>query len=180
MHDPPSSSRSRVDALRLAMLVAAFVALVAAPGRARAAVDQGRPACDYCRMILTDRHFGAEVTLRNGSVKIYDAVECMAAAVLTDSVAQKDIRAVALVDHAEPTARVPLDRTVFLHCPGIESPMGQSLAAFRSGVQAQEACTAGGSVLDWRGVLTQVNTVWFQGKLSVDAHAGVPKAKSKH
>src|SRR5262249_24394018 len=104
-------------------------------------------------------------TLRNGTVKIYDAVECMAAAVLTDSVSQKDIRAIALVDHAEPTARVALDRTVFLHCPSIESPMGQSLAAFRSGVQPQEACPTGGAVLDWRGVLTQVNTVWFQGRL---------------
>ena len=177
MHEPRSSSRRLAAAA--ALLVAALVTLDVAPGRARAAVDQGRPACDYCRMILTDRHFGAEITLRSGTVKIYDAVECMAAAVLTDSVSQKDIRAVTLVDHAEPTARVPLDRTVFLHCPGLESPMGQSLAAFRSGVQAQEACTTGGSVLDWRGVLTQVNATWFQGKLSVDKHAGVPKAKSK-
>src|SRR5258708_36469077 len=134
--------------------------LSAAP--ARAAVDAGRPACDYCGMIFEDPAFGAEVTLRSGERKIYDAVECMAAAVLTDSVSQRDIRAISLVDHDAPQARLPLARATFVHCRALESPMGLSLAAFATRTRAAAACGGGAArVLDWRGVLALVDSTWF-------------------
>jgi copper chaperone NosL len=159
-------------------LGAALLALGLAAGAASGAVEAGRPACDYCRMIFEDPRFGTEVTLKSGRKKIYDAVECMAAAVLTDSIAVRDIRAVTLVDHARPGVRVPLERTVFLHCPGEGSPMGQSLLAFGSRASADSTCPApNGTILDWRGVLEQVNSVWYQGKLAVEPHVKIAGAK---
>lgn len=163
--------------LRIArcVLLAAVLVLFASlsPCRARAALDAGRPACDYCRMIFTDPRFGAEITTRSGQLKIYDAIECMAAAVLTDSVPQRDIRGVFVRDHDAPHARIALSRAVFLHCPKLESPMGQSLLAFGSRARARQACRSlEGRVLDWRGVLTQVDSVWFQGRLAVESHMG--------
>ena len=152
----------------------------AGAGTVHAALDQGRPACDYCRMMFSDPAFGAEIAMRNGTRKIYDAVECMAAAVLTDSVPQRDIRAIRLVDHDLPHALLPLDRTVFGLCPSFESPMGLSLAAFGTRERAEHACRAEGSrVLDWRGVLTHVNTTWFQGRLAVEPHAGTHAPRSR-
>ena len=143
-----------------------------------AALDEGRPACDYCRMIFEDPAFGAEITLRSGQRKIYDAVECMAAAVLTDSVAQRDIRAISLVDHDAPHARVPLARATFLQCRAFESPMGLSLGAFATRTRAGAACVGGaGRILDWRGVLTLVDSTWFQGRLSVERHLTLPRAR---
>jgi copper chaperone NosL len=142
-------------------------------GRAEAALDAGRPACDYCRMILSEPAFGAEIATRSGQRKIYDTVECMAAAVLTDSVQQRDIRGIRAVDHDAPYARIPLGHTVFLHCPEIQSPMGLSLLAFASRTRAERACPRhGGRLLDWRGVLALVDSTWFQGKLAVEPHVG--------
>jgi copper chaperone NosL len=141
--------------------------------RARAALDAGRPACDYCRMILSEPAFGGEIATRSGQRKIYDTVECMAAAVLTDSVRQSDIHAIRLVDHDAPHARITLGRTVFLHCPEIRSPMGLSLTAFATRARADSACPHhGGRLLDWRGVLVLVDSTWFQGKLAVEPHVG--------
>jgi copper chaperone NosL len=160
-------------------LVATLVAVALAPGPAPAALDAGRPACDYCRMLLEDPQFGAELTLGSGRKKIYDTVECMASAVLTDSVAVSDVRTLTLVDHARPGNRVPIDRAVFLHCPEIASPMGQSLLAFRTSAEADSTCPSPrGTRLDWRGVLTQVNATWFQGKLAVEPHVKFPRLKT--
>jgi copper chaperone NosL len=142
-------------------------------GRARAGLDAGRPACDYCRMILSEPGFGGEIATRSGQRKIYDTVECMAAAVLTDSVPQRDIQAIRLLDHDAPHARIALAHTVFLHCPEIASPMGLSLVAFAERARAERACPhPGGHVLDWRGVLAYVDSTWFQGKLAVEPHVG--------
>jgi hypothetical protein len=172
---------SRPCALIAAALAvtAALAALALAPGSAFAAMDAGRPACDYCRMLFQYPEFGAEVTLVSGTKKIYDAVECLASAVLTDSIAVRDVRTLTLVDHARPGTRVSIDRAVFLHCPEITSPMGQSLLAFRTRAEADSTCPPPrGTVLDWRGVLTHVNATWFQGKLDVGAHVKFPKLKA--
>ncbi len=154
---------------RAVMAVLAAACLTNRP--AHAAVDAGRPACDYCRMILTEPAFGGEIRLRSSASRIYDSIECMAAAVLTDSVAQRDIRDIAVVDHDAPHARLPLAGAALLQCPRIESPMGLGLSAFQDRVRARRVCPApAGSLLDWQGVLAHVNRVWFLGKLSVKAH----------
>ena len=127
-------------------------------------------------MIFSDPRFGTQITLRSGKKKIYDAVECMAAAILTDSVAVRDVRAITLVDHARPGVVVAFERAVFLHCPGEGSPMGQSLLAFGSKASADSACPSG-TPLDWRGVLEQVNSTWFRGGLNVEPHVKLPIAK---
>jgi DNA-binding IclR family transcriptional regulator len=94
-------------------------------------------------------------------------------------VAVGDVRTLTLVDHARPSSRVSIDRAVFVHCPEITSPMGQSLLAFRTRAEADSTCASPhGTVLDWRGVLTQVNTTWFQGKLAVEPHVKFPKLKA--
>jgi len=166
-------------ALVAAVLAAALVAVALAPESAPAALDAGRPACDYCRMLLEDPRFGAEITLGSGKKKIYDTVECMASALLTDSVAVSDIRTLTLADHARPGTWVPIDRVVFLHCPEIASPMGQSLLAFRSRAEADSTCPSPrGTRLDWRGVLTQINSTWFEGKLAVEPHVKFPRLQS--
>ena len=158
----------------------ALAALLLIAGGARAAVEAGQPACDYCGMILEHPEFGGEIDTHAGQRKIYDTVECMAAAVLTDSVRQRDIRAIRLADHDAPHSKVPLERTVFLHCRAIESPMGMSLLAFSKRARAEQACPHQvGRVLDWRGVLALVDSTWFQGKLSVERHATIPHAKSR-
>ena len=178
MHCPTTKAVPARRWRRLPALLALAAACYA--GQVRAALDAGRPACDYCRMILSEPEFGGEIDTRSGPRKIYDSVECMAAAVLTDSVRQRDIRAIRLVDHDAPHARVQLGRAVFLYCPTIESPMGLSLAAFAARTRAERACSpAAGRLLDWRGVLTLVDSTWFQGRLSVEHHAAVPHASRR-
>lgn len=162
--------------LHQARRVLAPLALVAtfmcSPPPAAAFLDQGRPACDYCRMILGEAAFGGEVRLRSGAVRIYDAIECMAAAVLTDSLPQRDIRAILVIDHDAPHAKLAVGRATLVHCTSIESPMGQGFLAVRDAARARATCTTpAGTVLDWRGVLARVNQAWFGGKLAVEKHA---------
>jgi hypothetical protein len=150
-----------------------LLAAVLLAGPARAALDAGRPACDYCRMIFSEHGFGGEIVTRSGRRKIYDTVECMAAAVLTDSVPQRDIHAIRVVDHDAPYAHIALRHTVFLHCPELQSPMGLSLLAYADSGRAGRACPRhAGRVLDWRGVLALVDSAWFQGRLAVEPHVG--------
>lgn len=171
-----TSGRSLLLTLALA---SALLGALTRPALAR--LDEGRPACDYCRMIITEKAFGVSARLDDGRTMIFDAVECAAAAALTDSLPARRLRSLAFTDHDAPHRPLPLARTVFLHCPAIESPMGQSLLAVSS--RSRATATAGGrehTILDWKGVLTRVNQVWFQGKQPLDrALQGPPSSRSR-
>lgn len=163
----------------LVLLIAtALAGLVLSPTPSHARLDEGRPACDYCRMIITEPAFGVTATLRDGRTMIFDAIECAAAAALTDSLPARQMRTLTFADHDAPHTPLPLARTTFVYSAALESPMGQGLLAFKSATRAK-AVAAGKpyTLLDWKGVLARINQVWFEGKQPMArALAGPPGA----
>ncbi len=170
--------RSLSDLLRASFgAVATTLALgLAAGGAASAAGPAPAPrGCDYCRMRIEDPAFEGEITGERGRRWRFDAIECMAAAVLTDSVPPRAIRAITARAVAPPHAPLDVRRARFLHGPGLPSPMGMHLSAHAGEAAALAAKRRhGGRLLDWRGVLATVDSLWFQGRLDVDRHAGLP------
>lgn len=160
------------------VLTLALASLVLSTSPAAARLDQGRPACDYCRMIITEPAFGVTATLRDGRTMIFDAIECAAAAALTDTLPARQMRTLTFADHDAPHTPLPLARTTFVYSAALESPMGQGLLAFKSTARAK-AVAAGKpyTLLDWKGVLARINQVWFEGKQPMArALAGPPGA----
>lgn len=156
---------------------AAGLALLLAIPPARAAMDHGRPACDYCRMILSDKRFGGRVQTVRGTWQLYDSIECLAAAVLTDSLPPARIRRVELWRYDAPGVPVLLSGATLVQCPAVESPMGVSLLAFASPAAARNACAPPLRLLGWREALEVVNTRWFEGKLDPASHAVLPGSR---
>jgi len=154
------------------------------PGAAAAAAPLARPAtppaCAYCRMLVEQKAFGGTIVTTAGRRLRYDAIECMAAAVLTDSVSSRAIRSMTVPDHAPPHRPLDVRRAVFLRSPGLHSPMGLDLSAHAGDAAARAAQRRHpGARLDWRGVLAYVNHAWFQDKLDAGRHARPPGASGK-
>lgn len=161
--------------LRTGLAIGALLAAVFAPAAAPAATDQGRPACDYCRMILTDPAYGGAIRTKSGRRLVFDSIECMAAAVLTDSVPPRTIRRMRVRDFHAPHEGIDAASAVFLHSPSLESPMGLGYSAHASVVRANAVRAAHpGELLVWKQVVERVNTTWFQGRLDAPGHARVP------
>jgi hypothetical protein len=155
-------------------------AAAAPPSRTPAPRPVPPPACAYCRMALEQPAFGGTVVTTAGRRLRYDAIECMAAAVLTDSVPSRAIRSMSVTDHAPPHRSLDVRRAVFLLSPGLHSPMGLDLSAHAGDAAARAAQRRhAGERLDWRGVLAHVNHAWFQDKLDVGRHARPPGAGGK-
>ena len=54
--------------------------------------DRGRPTCDYCRMIITEKEYGGRIKTTKGKTLIFDATECMAAFVIKAMVKPAEIQ----------------------------------------------------------------------------------------
>src|SRR5262249_38760744 len=145
--------------LALALLAVGPVLTTAARG----AQDEGRPACDYCRMIITERRFGAKLETRDRKLYIFDSTECLAAYFLRTPVDSSEVRTVWSVRWDRPQSVVDARKAWYLLSDRLPSPMGMNLSAFRTSAAAEAARkTHPGELLRWGQVLELVQRKWFQ------------------
>lgn len=161
--------------LAAVLLLGAALPAAAKPARPPTARAAKPPGCAYCRMLVADTAWGGTIVTTTGRRLRYDAIECMAAAVLTDSVPPRAIRTIGATDHAPPHRPLDVRRAVFLCSPVLRSPMGLNFSA-HAGESAARAVQLrhSGELLNWRGVLARVNNLWFQDRLDVERQAGAP------
>jgi hypothetical protein len=168
----------------LVLAAATALAVACAPQAPRTQQAPGadaaptQPVCAYCRMIFQHAEYGGEIHTTSGRRLIYDSVECMAAAVLTDSVPPPSVRTMTVTDFGAPHAAIAAARAVFLHCPSLESPMGLGLSAHATTETARAAQGArAGRTFDWGQVVAYVDSIWFQNRLDAPGHAVLPPPK---
>ncbi len=140
-----------IDRLVVALLLVTLSACQTAPRQLVAGTD----ACDYCRMSISDVHFGGELQVRSGRIYTFDSIECLASFYL-DASERKDVRTAWVADY-ESAKLVPVDSAIFLRASRVHSPMGRSLVAFgperpASTLHAQY----GGDVMRWPDVVALI------------------------
>ncbi len=97
----------------------------------------GIDACDQCRMIITDKRFGAELLASRGQIHKFDGVDELA-----KFLASHDVQGTAYVTSGEQGVLVLAQSAVYLSSPDIRSPMGGSLMAFAERAQAEAYAAA--------------------------------------
>ncbi len=84
--------------------------------------------CFYCRMIISDPNFGAELVTKKGKVFKYDSAECM----LNDYNEQEEeqFEHVLVTDYTQPNKLIDATNSTFLISENLPSPMGGNLSAY--------------------------------------------------
>lgn len=142
----------RVHGLALASLVFVLSACSNAP-RPLAAGDD---ACDYCRMGVSDVRFGGELQAKNGRIYTFDSIECLASFYL-DAADRNDVRGVWVADYST-SKLIAVDSALFVKAEHLHSPMGQSLIALASSVDAAQIARYGTTQMRWSDVAALVRS----------------------
>jgi len=130
-------------------------------------IEYGKDACAFCRMIIADAGFSAELKTKKGKVYKFDSIECMAGFILSGNVKKEDILAMWVSDFAQKGKFISVDKAKFLISDKIKSPMGLNISAYENDEALQEAYrNFGGRILTWGEVLEYVKRKWKK-KLSV-------------
>ncbi len=124
-------------------------------------INYGKDACAFCRMVIVDAGFAAELKTKTGKVYKFDAIECLAAFVLAGIVPEEKILAMWVSDFAEKGKLIPVQEAKFLVSPNLKSPMGLNIAAFSREEDLKEAIRVfKGKVMNWEDVLKYVQEKW--------------------
>ena len=166
--------QARSKALRASTLMLLW--LLAACARGPRPIAYGSDACGYCRMVISDQRYGAELMTAKGKVYTFDSIECLASYSLQRRPTGSADSAW-VTDFEHPGTLVPAAAAWYLRAPGPSSPMGKGLTAF-----APDADTAalrrsfGGEPMRWTDVLALVEREGLTG----GGHSGEPADGNAH
>ena len=92
-------------------------------------IEYGQDICAFCKMIIADPRYGAELITKKGKVYKFDSVECMVAYMMYD-VKPGDVAAAYVTDFAHPGKLIPAEEAYYLQSTGLRSPMSLGITAF--------------------------------------------------
>lgn len=140
--------------LQFATLVTIF--LVSCSSNQRP-IEYGKDNCAFCKMTIMDNKFGAELVTSKGKVFTFDSGECLVRYVKLHKSDNEDNRYF-VTDFDKPGVLVETRQAIFVHGPGVQSPMGGNLAAFKIKLTAQHFASLNqGGLLTWEQLLQKAN-----------------------
>ena len=118
-------------------------------------INFGKDNCDFCKMTIIDKKFGAELVNKKGKVIKFDSGECMVNYLKIDKTFEAD--KFLIINYTNPEELIEADKSFFLRGGNVNSPMGGQLAAFKTKEEAQKIqIELQGDLLLWTDV-TQIS-----------------------
>ena len=98
----------------------------AGPEKIRTGVDN----CYFCKMTVSDVHFGAELITKKGKVYKFDDVHCILAYLKTKEVQPNEVKDIWLTDYCSDHRLINVNSSLLLKSNDFRSPMDGHIAAF--------------------------------------------------
>lgn len=93
-----------------------------------APIRLGQDSCDFCKMAIADKNFGAEIITNKGKVYKFDDTHCLAA-FRAEKIDSNIVRDVYLVNFDDPHNFIKAGEALLIRSDEIHSPMGGNTAA---------------------------------------------------
>lgn len=113
-------------------------------------VEIGKVECSFCRMNVMDPQFASAIVTTGGRTYAFDSPECMVQHVARGAIAETQVRAWWVCDHAHRGTFIDATKAYYLHAATLRSPMNGNTAAFSTGADRAETMRRHpGDTLDW-------------------------------
>lgn len=96
------------------------------------AIYIGKDNCEFCKMMISDSRFGAEIVTTKSKVYKFDDAHCILAFVKSNKIIQTEIAGVYFTNFNTPHELIRSDKAYLLQSPHLKSPMNGNIAAFTS------------------------------------------------
>jgi copper chaperone NosL len=90
----------------------------------------GEDACEFCKMTITDKKFGAEIETQKGKIYKFDDIHCLTSFLKSGTLDTQQVKNIYMVDFASAGNLVLSSQCFLLQSENIQAPMGSHIAAF--------------------------------------------------
>ncbi len=120
-------------------------------------IDYGLDKCEYCRMAIVDKRFGAEIVTSKGKVYKFDATECMVNFIHSEDMQAENISMLLTNTYDKPGELVEVEQCYFLRSKQMPSPMGMYINPFaQKNLAMQYQSEQNGEIYQWSDLKQKV------------------------
>jgi copper chaperone NosL len=111
-------------------------------------IAYGQDQCAACKMIISDKKFGAELVTTKGKIYKYDAIECLVPELLKKN--EEHYSFIMVTDYLNPGNLINATESSYLFSKNLPSPMGGYLSSFRDEKSAKSVqILHQGEIINW-------------------------------
>jgi copper chaperone NosL len=125
-------SRRQSSITASSILILPLMLLLQSCDTAPESIAFGKDQCHFCKMIISDRNFGAELITDKSKVYKFDDTHCIASFLKSNYLEKTEIATVYLVDYAQKEKLIPAETAFLLKGDKVRGPMGGDIAAFET------------------------------------------------
>jgi copper chaperone NosL len=93
-------------------------------------IHYGKDACSFCKMNITDPHFGGEVVTKKGRTYKFDDLHCMVGFLKSGEVKPENISQTLAVNYEKENDFIDINKAALIQSEELHSPMNGNTAAF--------------------------------------------------
>ena len=128
----------------------ALIILLVSCSPAQRPIQYGTDECAYCKMIIMDHRYGAELVSSKGKIAVFDAAECMVDYLNNNEESAGSAVMLLVTPYTDPDQLFDAREASYLVSGKMPSPMGAYLNSFRDRQTAMEfQASKGGSIYTW-------------------------------
>lgn len=138
-----------VNSLKLAVLSCLIFCLMGC-SFAPKPIEIGKDLCEFCKMTIMEKRFGAELITSKGKIYKFDSIECLIGYIHQFPLNEYPVKSLLVIDHSNPGEFIEAEKAFYLHSEKLPSPMGANLTAVQNQKTIEEySATYGGEIWTW-------------------------------
>ena len=120
-------------------------------------ISYGEDECEFCKMMIMDKRYGAELVTDKGKIYKFDSIECLVGHIDNKNLDKSDYSSVWVGNYSNPGNLVDAQKAIYLKNDEIRSPMGLNVLAVENQDQYNSIFSQnGGMQLDWNNLFPLV------------------------
>ena len=89
----------------------------------------GEDECEFCKMMVMDKRYGAELVTDKGKIYFFDSIECLVGYIDNQKITKDDYHSLWVSNYADPGNIIDASKAIYLKNDELRSPMGLNALA---------------------------------------------------
>ncbi|MBE0538459.1 MAG: nitrous oxide reductase accessory protein NosL [Ignavibacterium sp.] len=139
------------------LLFSVIIPLINACSNQPEPIAYGEDECEFCKMIVMDKRYGAELVTDKGKIYKFDSIECLVGYIDNKKINKNDYSSVWVGSYAKPGNLIDAGTAIYLKNDDLRSPMGLNVLAVETEEQLSSIFNRyGGKRLVWENLFPLV------------------------
>jgi len=121
----------------LILTISLAVIIITACSKQPQPINYGEDECEFCKMIVMDKRYGAELVTDKGKIYFFDSIECLVGFIDNQKMTKDNYHSLWVSNYADPGNIIDAENAIYLKNDELRSPMGLNTLAVETEIQLE-------------------------------------------